>query len=53
MKISAQEEYGLRCLLKLAQADGQSLSLPEIAAAEGLSVAYVAKLMAVMRDAVS
>ena len=52
MKISAQEEYGLRCLMRLAQAvDGQSLTLPEIAAAEGLSVAYVAKLMGGMRAA--
>jgi Rrf2 family protein len=51
MKISAQEEYGLRCLLKLAQSENQSLSLSEIAAAEGLSVPYVAKLMAVLRDA--
>jgi Rrf2 family protein len=51
MKISAQEEYGLRCLLKLAQAENQALTLPEIAAAEGLSVPYVAKLMAVLRDA--
>ncbi len=51
MKISAQEEYGLRCLLRLCQAEHQALTLPEIAAAEGLSVPYVAKLMAVMRDA--
>ena len=51
MKISAQEEYGLRCLLKLAQAENQSLNLPEIAAAEGLSVPYVGKLMAVLREA--
>ena len=51
MKISAQEEYGLRCLLRLSQAKDQALTLPEIAAAEGLSVAYVAKLMAVLRDA--
>jgi Rrf2 family protein len=51
MKISAQEEYGLRCLLQLSQAEQKSLTLPEIAAAEGLSVAYVAKLMAVLRDA--
>jgi Rrf2 family protein len=50
MKISAQEEYGLRCLLKLAQAENQSLTLSDIATAEGLSVAYVAKLMAVLRD---
>src|SRR5438132_13361076 len=51
MKISAQEEYGLRCLLRLSQAEQQALTLPEIAAAEGLSTAYVAKLMAVLRDA--
>lgn len=51
MKITAQEEYGLRCLLRLAQGGGESHSLPEVASAEGLSVAYVAKLMAVLRDA--
>ena len=35
-----------RCLLRLAQAEhGQSLTLPEIAAGEGLSVPYVAKLL--------
>jgi Rrf2 family protein len=50
VKISAQEEYGLRCLLRLAQAPNQALTLPEVAAAEGLSVAYAAKLMAVLRD---
>jgi Rrf2 family protein len=52
MKITAQEEYGLRCLLRLAQAArGQSLTLPEIAASEGLSVAYAAKLLTVLRQA--
>jgi Rrf2 family protein len=52
MKISSQEEYGLRCLLRLAQAGpGQSLTLPEIAAGEGLSVAYAAKLLSVLRQA--
>src|SRR5947209_3288521 len=51
MKISAQEEYGLRCLLRLSQAEKQALTLPEIAAGEGLSTAYVAKLMGVLRDA--
>jgi Rrf2 family protein len=51
MKISAQEEYGLRCLLRLAQAEqGQSLTLPEVAAAEGLSVPYAAKLLSVLRQ---
>jgi Rrf2 family transcriptional regulator, iron-sulfur cluster assembly transcription factor len=51
MKITAQEEYGLRCLLKAAQApDGNSLTLQEIAAAEGLSVPYAAKLLSVLRQ---
>ena len=51
MKISAQEEYGLRCLLRLAKAESGVATLPEVAAAEGLSVPYVAKLMAVLRHA--
>jgi Rrf2 family protein len=52
MKISSQEEYGLRCLLRLAQADdGHSLTIPEVAALEGLSAPYVAKLLAVLRQA--
>jgi len=51
MKISAQEEYGLRCLLRVAKAEPASLTLPEVAAAEGLSVPYVAKLMGVLRQA--
>ena len=51
MKITAQEEYGLRCLLRLSEAEGQSLTLPDLAVAEGLSVAYVAKLMAVLKQA--
>jgi len=52
MKITAQEEYGLRCLLRLARAgSGQSLTIPEIASAEGLSGPYVAKLLAVLRQA--
>jgi Rrf2 family protein len=52
MKISSQEEYGLRCLLRLARAEeGQSLTIPEIAHAEGLSTPYVGKLLAVLRQA--
>jgi len=50
MKLSAQEEYGLRCLLHLARcSDGQSLTIPEISRAEGLSVPNVAKLMRLLR----
>ena len=52
MKITSQEEYGLRCLLRLARAEGpQSLTIPEIANAEGLSPPYVAKLLGVLRQA--
>jgi len=50
MKLSAQEEYGLRCLLHMARLqEGESLSIPEISKAEGLSVPNVAKLMRLLR----
>jgi Rrf2 family protein len=50
MKLSAQEEYGLRCLLQMAaRGDEASLSIPEISKAEGLSVPNVAKLMRLLR----
>jgi len=47
MKISAHEEYGLRCLVQLARAEslGESLTLHQIADREGLSVANAGKLM--------
>lgn len=46
MKISAQEEYGLRCLVQLATLeDGESLTLPQIAEREGISQANAGKLM--------
>ena len=46
MKISAQEEYGLRCLLQLAiLAESESLTLPQIAEREGISQANAGKLM--------
>ncbi len=52
MKISAPEEYGLRCLLQLSRAGGDgSLTINEIAEAEGLSVANVRKLMMILREA--
>lgn len=50
MKFTAQEEYGLRCLLQIGrQGKGGSLTIPEIAALEGISVPYVAKLMRLLR----
>ncbi len=50
MKFSAQEEYGLRCLLRLAHQPDRSLTIPEIAEAEGLSVPYAGKLMRALRQ---
>jgi Rrf2 family protein len=52
MKLSAQEEYGLRCLLQLgrdAAQSGDGLTIPEISQSEGLSPAYVGKLMRILR----
>lgn len=50
MKLSSQEEYGLRCLLHLARTPpGRSMTIHEISQAEGLSVPNVAKLMRLLR----
>ena len=53
MKISAQEEYGLRCLLQLARAEehSESLTLGQIAVLEGISVANAGKLMWILNKA--
>ena len=52
MKISAQEEYGLRCLVQLANLkEGDSLTLPQIADREGISVANAGKLMWLLNKA--
>ena len=46
LKITALEEYGLRCLLQLAQAKAtEGLTVKEIASREGMSPAYVEKLL--------
>ncbi|MBI4607055.1 MAG: Rrf2 family transcriptional regulator [Planctomycetes bacterium] len=67
MKFTALEEYGLRCLLRLAASElalralapgaapsprgGVSLTLGEIAAAEGLTQQYVGKIFRVLQRA--
>jgi Rrf2 family protein len=54
MRFTAQEEYGLRCMLQLARrapVPPASLSIAEIAEAESLTPAYVAKLMRILRKA--
>lgn len=50
MHFSAQEEYGLRCLLRLAsRGPDKSLTLQEISSSEGISLPYTAKMMRILR----
>jgi len=52
MKVSAQEEYGLRCLLQLAYLGKEEfLTLTQIAEREGLSVANAGKLLWILNKA--
>ncbi len=52
MKITSQEEYGLRILLRIARChDEESMSIQALSIAEGLSAAYVAKLTRILRQA--
>jgi len=50
MKITAQEEYGLRILVRIAGCrDEEGMSIPQLSEAEGLSPHYVAKLTRLLR----
>jgi Rrf2 family protein len=50
MHLSSQEEYGLRCLVQVARHQGpEPLNIAQIAAAEGISPEYTAKLMRLLR----
>jgi Rrf2 family protein len=58
MRFTAQEEYGLRCMLQIArrlQTDGtegaaeRSLTIGEIAAIEGITPQYAGKLIRILR----
>ncbi|RYF96752.1 MAG: Rrf2 family transcriptional regulator [Chitinophagaceae bacterium] len=52
MKITAQEEYGLRVLIRIASCkDAQGISIPQLSEAEGLSSHYIAKLARTLRIA--
>jgi Rrf2 family protein len=52
MKLTSQEEYGLRCLLRVGrEGAGGSLTIPELARAEGISEPNVAKMMRILRRA--
>ncbi|RYF96184.1 MAG: Rrf2 family transcriptional regulator [Chitinophagaceae bacterium] len=52
MKITAQEEYGLRILIRVASCkDPVGMSIPQLSEAEGLTSHYVAKLTRILRIA--
>ncbi len=49
MRFTAQEEYGLRCMLQLARnEDNGPLSIEDIAKSEGITPHYVGKLMRIL-----
>jgi Rrf2 family protein len=49
MRFTAQEEYGLRCMLQLARNENNGpLSIEDIARNEGLTPHYVGKLMRIL-----
>jgi len=50
MKITSQEEYGLRLLIRIASCkDREGMSIPQLSEAEGLTPHYVAKLTRILR----
>jgi len=50
MKISSQEEYGLRCLIQIARkGEKESMTIPEISKLEGLTTTHAAKLLMILR----
>ena len=50
MKITAQEEYGLRILIRIGSCkDQDGMSIPQLSEAEGISSHYVAKLTRILR----
>jgi Rrf2 family transcriptional regulator, iron-sulfur cluster assembly transcription factor len=52
MKITAQEEYGLRILVRIAGCrSAEGMSIPQLTEAEGLSSHYIAKLTRTLRMA--
>jgi len=50
MRLSSQEEYGLRCLIRVGREGTEgSVTMPELARSEGISQPHVAKMMRLLR----
>ena len=51
MKLSSQEEYGLRCLIRVSREGTEgSVTIAELSRSEGISEPHVAKMMRVLRE---
>ena len=51
MKLSSQEEYGLRCLIRVGREGTEgSVTIGELSRSEGISEPHVAKMMRVLRE---
>lgn len=52
MRLSAPEEYGFRCLLQIArEKPGGSLTLPEMARREAITIANAGKILSILKRA--
>ncbi|MEW5923258.1 MAG: Rrf2 family transcriptional regulator [Candidatus Zixiibacteriota bacterium] len=52
MKVTALEEYGLRCMLLFVEkGNGTPLTIPEISSTEKLSIPYAGKLLMILKQA--
>jgi Rrf2 family protein len=50
MKVTALEEYGLRCMVLLARSGSENpLTLPEFGEREGVSIPYAGKLLMILK----
>lgn len=49
MKITTQGDYGLKCVLRIAEAKGEAVSIAEICKSEKLSIDYVEQLLLRLR----
>jgi Rrf2 family protein len=51
MKVTALEEYGLRCMLLFTRSgSSKPLTIPEISSREGLSLPYTGKLLNILKQ---
>jgi len=49
MRVTALEEYGLRCMLLLAKNGNETLTLSDFSRREGLSIPYAGKLLMILK----